>query len=179
MNWNIDTLHTGVEFSVRHMMVTTVRGQVHGVTGTIDFDPASPETAAVDATIDISTITTGVPDRDAHLRSADFFNVAQYPAVTFKSTSVKATGENEALLTGDLTIAGVTKPVDLTVTFLGTQVDTNGKTRAGFEAETKLDREDFGLTWNVALEAGGMLVAREVKISLFAQGILVTEQVTA
>lgn len=179
MKWNIDTSHSGAEFSVRHMMVTTVRGQVKDITGNIEFDPANPAAAKVEANLGIASINTGSNDRDNHLRSADFFNVENHPVVTFKSTAFKPSGENAGILTGDLTIAGVTRSVDLQVNFLGQAASPFGDQRAGFEAETKINREDFGLTWNMGLEAGGVLVGKDVRITLDIQAILVTENVTA
>jgi polyisoprenoid-binding protein YceI len=179
MQWKIDTDHSAVEFAVRHMMVTTVRGQVKDVTGTIEFDPAHPENTTVEANIGIATIHTGVTDRDTHLRSADFFNVEKYPVITFKSTAFKSTGENEGVLSGDLTIVGVTRPVNLDVKYLGQGLSPFGDQRVGFEAETKINREEFGLVWNMALESGGSLVSRDARVILDIQAILVTENTTA
>jgi polyisoprenoid-binding protein YceI len=177
--WNIDPTHTTAGFAARHMMVTTVRGKFDKVSGVIDFDPANPTAASVNVTMDAASINTGVTDRDNHLRSGDFLDVATYPEVTFKSTSVKPTGENTAEVTGDLTIRGVTRPVVLKTEFLGTGKSPFGTTIAAFEASTSINREDFGLTWNVALEAGGVLVSKEIKLEIAAQAVLVTETVTA
>jgi polyisoprenoid-binding protein YceI len=170
--WTFDTNHTSAEFTARHMMVTTVRGTISGVSGTLNFDPAHPENSSVEVTLEAASIYTGVGQRDDHLRSADFLDVANYPHITFKSTKVEVTGKNTGKVTGDLTIRGVTRPVVLEVEFLGTEVDPWQKsTRAGFEATTKINREDWGLTWNVALESGGVLVSKEVKLAISAQAI--------
>ncbi|RMG83205.1 MAG: polyisoprenoid-binding protein [Chloroflexi bacterium] len=173
--WNIDPAHTGVEFSVRHMMVSKVRGKFTGVSGTIEFDPENPTTGAVDVTIDAATINTGVEDRDNHLRSADFLEVEKYPTITFKSTKVEPTGENTAKVYGNLTIHGVTREVVLEAEYNGSGTSPYGQTIVGFSATTKINREDFGLTWNVALEAGGWLVGKEITISLEVEAILATE----
>jgi polyisoprenoid-binding protein YceI len=178
-SYNIDSAHTAANFTVRHMMVTNVRGGFEKVSGTLNFDPANPATSSVDVTIDVASINTGVADRDNHLRSADFFEAEKYPAITFKSTKVEPTGDNTAKVTGDLTIRDVTKSVVLDVEFLGQTASPFGDTRIGFEASTAVNREDFGLTWNVALEAGGVLVGKDIKISIDAEAILVTETATA
>lgn len=177
--WNLDPAHSSADFTVRHMMVTNVRGSFGNLSGTINFDPENPGASSVEATIDVATINTGVEDRDNHLRSADFFEVEKYPNITFKSTDVKVTGDNSAKITGDLTIRDVTNPVVLDVDFLGQGGSPFGDTRAGFEATTKIDREAFGLTWNQALETGGVLVGKDIKVSLDIQGVLVTETANA
>lgn len=171
--WNIDPAHATAEFSARHMMVATVRGRFAPPTGTLEFDPANPAAASVEATIDATTLTSGQADRDAHLKSPDFLDVANFPTITFKSTKVEVTGENEANVTGDLTIRGITKPVTLKAEYLGSATDPWGNTKAGFTAETKINREDWGLTWNVALEAGGVLVGKDIKLSIDAEFALV------
>lgn len=173
--WNIDAAHTRANFSARHLMVTTVRGAFDQVSGTVEFDPANPAAASVDATIVASSINSGVGDRDNHLRSADFLDVENFPTLTFKSTSVKPTGDNTADITGDLTIRGTTRPITLKAEFLGATAGMGGDHRAGFEASTKINREDFGLTWNVGLEAGGVLVGKDVTINIDAQLIQVPE----
>ena len=177
--WNFDKAHTNIDFVVRHMMVTNVRGSFGEFDGTINFDPANPENASVEATIQTASINTGVADRDNHLRSADFFDAANYPTITFKSTGVKAVDDNNVKLTGDLTIHGIAHPVTLDVEYLGQGNSPFGDVRAGFEATTKINREDFGLTWNVALEAGGVLVGKEIKIQLAVEAIKVAETATA
>lgn len=177
--WNLDPAHSSADFTVRHMMVTNVRGSFGNLSGTINFDPENPGASSVEATIDVATINTGVEDRDNHLRSADFFEVEKYPNITFKSTDVEVTGDKSAKVTGDLTIRDVTKSVVLDVDFLGQGGSPFGDTRAGFEATTKIDREAFGLTWNQALETGGVLVGKDIKVSLDIQGVLVPETANA
>ncbi len=177
--WNFDPAHSAVEFTARHMMVTNVRGHVKGITGTLNFDPNQPEKTSVDVSIDIATLSTGVADRDNHLRSADFFDVANHPKVTFKSTKVQVSDKTHARLTGDLTIRGVTRPVTLDVEFLGEATSPYGDKRVGFEARASLNRENWGLTWNVALEAGGVLVGKEIKLALDVEAILVQEPALA
>ena len=179
VQWNFDNAHSNVDFVIRHMMVTNVRGTFGAFDGTLTFDPANPAAAAVDVTIQVDSINTGVADRDAHLKSPDFFDAATYPTITFKSTHVEATGDNTAKVTGDLTIRDVTKPLTLDVEFLGQANSPFGDVRGGFEATGKINREDFGLTWNQALETGGFLVGKDVKIQLAVEVIRVTESETA
>jgi polyisoprenoid-binding protein YceI len=173
--WKLDSAHTVAAFSGRHMMITTVRGTLGQVTGTIEFDEAHPENSRVEAVIDTAGLSTGVADRDNHLRSADFLDVTNYPTITFKSTRVEVTGENTAKVHGDLTIRGVTRPVVIDAEYLGRVASPFGDTRVGFTGSTKINREDFGLTWNVALEAGGVLVSKDIKIELEVEAILVPE----
>lgn len=168
--WKIDTFHSEVQFAVKHMMVTTVRGTFREFDATLNFDPENPQNASVEATIQVPSIDTGATDRDNHLRSADFFDAENYPTITFKSTSVEMTGDQVGKLHGDLTIRGTTKPVTLDVSFLGTvKSPINGVDAAGFEASTSINREEFGLTWNVALETGGVLVGKDINITLDVQ----------
>jgi polyisoprenoid-binding protein YceI len=174
--WNLDPAHSAADFTVRHMMVTNVRGTFGAVHGTIEFDPDNPEAASVEGKIEAASINTGTADRDNHLRSGDFFDVENYPHITFKSTDVEITGDNQAQVTGDLTIRDVTSPITLDVTFLGQADSPFGDTRAGFEATGKLNRKDFDLTWNQALESGGVLVGDEVKISLDIQAVLANDE---
>lgn len=164
--WVIDPSHTEVEFSVRHMMIATVKGRFAGVEGEIVGDPHDLTNAQVNVTIDVASIDTRENDRDNHLRSADFFDVENYPKMTFKSTQITRTGDNTYKVTGDLTIRDVTRPVELDVTFNGTGKDPWGGERAGFSATGALNRKDFGLTWNAVLETGGVLVGEEIKINL-------------
>jgi polyisoprenoid-binding protein YceI len=173
--WNFDPTHTAANFSARHMMVTTVRGSISGVSGQLELDIENPAAASMEVQLDARTIFTGVEDRDNHLRSADFLDVENYPTITFKSTKVEVTGDAEGKIYGDLTIRNVTKPVVLSTEFLGQEVNPWGKTVIGFEAETKINREDFGLVWNVALESGGVLVGKDIKLHINAEAILVTE----
>jgi len=162
----IEPSHSSAEFSVKHLMVTTVNGRFRTLSGTIVVDAANPVASRVEAEIDVASIDTGVADRDAHLRSADFFDAEKYPTITFKSTRVEPEGEDEARVVGDLTIRGVTREVVLQVTREGVAKDPWGKTRMGFTGETAISRKDFGLNWNVALETGGVLVSDKVKITL-------------
>lgn len=178
--WTLDPSHTAAEFSARHMMVTTVRGGFRNVTGTLEFDPANPAAARVEAVIHTADmISTGVVDRDNHLKSQDFLDVANYPTITFKSTRVEPLSDQRAKIYGDLTIRDVTRPVVLDAEYLGTIASPWGDQRAGFTGSVTVNREDFGLTWNVALEAGGMLVSKDVKITLDVEAIKVAEEVPA
>jgi polyisoprenoid-binding protein YceI len=162
--WTIDESHTTVGFTARHLMITKVRGRFGKVEGaaTIDLDRLQ---SSVRATIDLTSIDTGDAGRDEHLRSADFFDVENHPTMTFTSTSVKEDGGDHTLY-GDLTIKGVTHPVQLDLEFDGVSGDPWGGTRAGFTATGEINRKDWGLEWNVALESGGVLVADKIKLSL-------------
>jgi polyisoprenoid-binding protein YceI len=161
--WVIDPAHTEVGFVARHLMVTKVRGQFKDVEGTVTVaDEPSDSTANV--TVKLASVQTGSADRDAHLRSADFFDVENNPEMTFVSTGF--TGDT---LTGDLTIKGVTKPVTFDVDFNGVATDPWGNTKAGFEASAEINRKDWGLEWNVALEGGGVLVSEKIKIHIDVQ----------
>jgi polyisoprenoid-binding protein YceI len=178
--WTLDPTHTVAAFSARHMMITTVRGTMQIVDGAVNFDPANPAAASVEVSLNAGSINTGLADRDGHLKSPDFLDVANNPTVTFKSTSVVPTGEGRADVTGDLTIRGVTRPVTLAAEFLGAAVNPfDGSERAGFEATASINREDWGLTWNVAMEAGGVLVGKEIKLNIEAEVVRVKEAVTA
>ncbi|GAB1421688.1 YceI family protein [Anaerolineales bacterium] len=169
--WNFDPAHSNAEFSVKHMMISTVRGSMSDLKGSIDFDPENPGDSSVQATFNVTSINTGMPDRDNHLRSADFFDVEKYPTIEFKSTKVVAHDKNSADVVGDLTIKDVTKSVTLKVEYLGQATSPQGDTRAGFEARTEINREDFGLKWNQLLESGGVLVGKDIKIVLDIQAI--------
>jgi polyisoprenoid-binding protein YceI len=167
--WTIDPVHSSAEFSVRHLMITTVRGRFTDVQGAVSMDEADPSKSTVEVTIATASVDTREAQRDAHLRSADFFDAEHNPAITFRSTSVRdASGESFAL-EGDLTIHGVTRPVTLAVTSEGRAKDPWGGDRAGFHATAKIKRSDFGLTWNQVLEAGGLAVSDDVKITLDVQ----------
>ena len=167
--WTIDAAHSSVEFAVRHLMITTVRGRFTDVKGTVTADEADPSKSTVEVVIDAASIDTREPQRDAHLRSADFFDVERFPTVTFRSTRVDKGDGESFTLAGDLTIHGVTRPVVLAVQSEGRIKDAWGGIRSGFTAATKIKRSDFGLTWNQLLEAGGVTVSDEVKISLDVQ----------
>lgn len=167
--WKIDPSHSQIEFAVRHMMITTVRGRFAGADGTVRLDESNPSSVDVDVTIDVATIDTRDAQRDAHLRSADFFDVEKYPHITFTSAGPIARHGSALKLSGDVTMHGVTREVVLDVTDEGSGKDPWGGERRGFSATTRLKRSDFGLTWNQALETGGMLVSDDIKISLDLQ----------
>ncbi|NVJ27419.1 MULTISPECIES: YceI family protein [Myxococcus] len=165
--WDIDSAHSGADFSVKHMMVTNVKGAFSNVKGTINLDDKDVTKSTVDATIDATTINTGVAKRDEHLKAPDFFDTAKYPTITFKSTKVEAAGEGKLKVTGNLTMHGVTKPVVLDVTGPAKEAkDPWGNIRTGVSATTKLNRKDFGLSYNQALETGGVAVGEEVTVNL-------------
>ena len=164
--WSIDPAHSHVEFAVRHMMITTVKGRFGIVQGTVRIEDAGYDKSEVDIAIDADSIDTREAQRDAHLKSADFFDVEKYPKLTFKSTRVSDVKGDHFTLHGDLTIHGVTRPVTLDVTAEGRGKDPWGGERAGFTARTQIKRSDYGLTWNQALETGGFLVGDDIKINL-------------
>jgi polyisoprenoid-binding protein YceI len=170
--WKLDPSHTTVEFTAKHMMITTVKGRFAELEGTIVADSENIADSEVTATMRAASLDTRSDQRDTHLRSADFLDIEKYPDVTFKSTRIEGTKE-EFKLTGDLTIRGTTRPITLDVTYEGSGKDPWGGTRMSFNATGKFDRRDFGLTWNVALEAGGILVSNDVKINIEAQAVLV------
>jgi len=167
--WKIDPVHSHIEFSVRHLMITTVKGRFTGVDGSVTIDEASPADSEVDVRIDASTIDTGEPQRDGHLRSAYFLDVEKFPRLTFKSTRIADRKGGEFTLVGDLTIRGITRQVALHVTDEGRGKDPWGGERAGFSATTTINRKDYGLNWNQTLETGGVLVGEDVKIHLELQ----------
>ena len=169
--WTLDPAHTTVEFTAKHMMITTVKGRFAEVQGTIVADEQNLANSDVSVTMNAASIDTRSDQRDAHLRSADFLDVENFPEVTFRSTKIEGTKE-EFTLTGDLTIRGTTRPITLDVTFEGTGKDPWGATKSAFSAKGKFDRRDYGLTWNVALETGGILVSNDVRINIEAQAIL-------
>jgi polyisoprenoid-binding protein YceI len=167
--YQIDPAHSSAHFAVRHMMVTNVRGSFSNVTGTVVYDSANLAASSLDATIDATTINTNDEKRDGHLKSAEFLDVAQFPTITFKSKSIANDG-GDLKITGDLTVHGTTKEVVLTADPLAPEgKDPWGGTRTGTSATTKISREDFGLTWNAALETGGVMVSDELKITLDIQ----------
>jgi polyisoprenoid-binding protein YceI len=169
--YQIDSAHSSAQFTVRHLMISNVRGEFTKVSGSITYDPAAAANASVDATIDAASINTREAQRDAHLKSADFFDVAQFPVLTFSGKAVAAQ-DGEWNLTGDLTIHGVTREVVLRVE--GPTPETKdpwGNMRIGATATAKINRKDFGLTWNAAMETGGVLVGEEVKITIDLEAI--------
>jgi polyisoprenoid-binding protein YceI len=168
--YSIDPAHTTAEFVVRHLMITKVRGRFTSITGTIVVPEDTGLPTSVDVTIDAASIDTHEPQRDAHLKSADFLEAETYATITFKSTGVDGTGD-AFKVRGDLTIHGVTRPVVLDTTFEGRGSDPWGNDRIGYEAHAKISRKDFGLAWNQALETGGVVVGDEVKIELNVEAI--------
>ena len=172
--WQIDPAHTTVEFAVKHMMFTTVRGRFKNFTGSVHINERNPDQSRVEVTIDAASIDTGVSDRDTHLRSADFLDVENHPKILFRSTRVDGAHRKEGdrfKVAGDLEIRGKRMPVTLDATFEGLGMDPWGKQRAGFAARTEVDRREWGLRWNQALETGGVLVANTVKIEIEAQTV--------
>lgn len=177
MSWVIDNAHTRATFTAKHMMIATVHGQFKKISGTVDFNEQAPAKSSLDVVIEADSLDTQEEKRDAHLKSADFLEVDKFPTITFKSTKVQVTGENTGLITGDLTIHGVTHPAVLDVEYNGQQKSPWGTTNAGFSATTKINRKDWGLTWNVALETGGWLVSDQIKISIEAEIVKQAEPV--
>lgn len=164
----IDKTHSEAAFQVRHL-ITKVRGRFADFGGSITFNDAQPAQSSVSFTIQAASIDTSTPDRDAHLRSEDFFAVDTYPTITFESTGITAAGGNNYQVAGNLTMRGVTKAITIPMTLLGTAVDPWGNQKLAFEGEVTINRKDYGLNWNAALEAGGFLVGDDVKISLTIQ----------
>ncbi|WP_375761376.1 YceI family protein [Corallococcus exercitus] len=165
--WEIDSSHSSAQFAVKHMMVSNVRGTFSNVKGAVNLDDKDITKSTIEATLDATTINTNEPKRDEHLKSPDFFDVAKFPTITFKSTKVAKAGKDKLNVTGDLTMHGVTKPVVLAVEGPTPETkDAWGNVRRGAVATTKIKRSDFGLTWNKALEAGGVAVGDEVTITL-------------
>lgn len=168
--WTIDTAHSRLGFSVRHAGIATVRGSFTGFEGQLVLDGAEPTKSTANVTVDATTFSTGTEQRDAHIKSPDFLDVEKYPTVAFASREVRADGDGYVLI-GDLTVRDVTKPVEIAVEVEGNAVDPFGNTRVGFSGETQINRKDFGLTWNAALEGGGLLVGDKVKITLDVSAI--------
>lgn len=170
--WKIDPAHSSADFKVKHMMISHVKGSFAGVTGTLTEHATDSSLSSVDASIDLTNLNTGDAQRDGHLKSADFFDVEKFPAMTFKSTTVTKKGDGEYSVTGDLSIHGVTKAVTFAVEGPSAPgKDPWGNTRIGISATAKINRKDFGLSWNSALETGGVLVGEDVAISLEVQFI--------
>jgi polyisoprenoid-binding protein YceI len=176
MPFQIDASHSQIQFSVRHMMVSKARGTFDKWSGNITLNPEHPEQTAVEITIDTDSINTKDAQRDGHLKSPDFLAIEQYPAMTFKSTRVEVTGKETAKLYGDLTIRGVSKPVVVDVEYQGSAKSPWGTTNYGFSGSTKINREDWGLNWNAALETGGWLVGKEVQIDIELELVQAAEQ---
>jgi polyisoprenoid-binding protein YceI len=165
--YQIDPAHSAAQFKVRHMMISNVKGEFTKVSGTVTYDPADPSAVQIQVTVDASSISTRDEQRDGHLKSADFFDVAKFPSITFQSTKVAPTGPDSFEVVGDLTVRGVTQPVALTVEEVTPEAkDPWGNMRRGATAKTKIRRKDFGLNWNLALEAGGFLVGDDIEITI-------------
>ena len=169
--WNLDASHSSVDFSVRHMMIAKVKGTFHSFEANIEADPEDLTTADIEFSVDLSSVDTRSNDRDAHLRSPDFFDVENHPKMTFKATSIRKTGDNEYEVTGDLTIRGVTRPETFTVVYEGGGKDPWGNEKAGFSVTGAIDLTRYGLVWNAVLETGGVLVGEEVKVSLEIEAV--------
>ena len=164
--YQIDPAHSRIGFVARHAMVTKVRGQFNDFSGTLHLDEADPSRSTADVTVQMRSVETGQPQRDEHLRNSDFFEVDAYPTMTFRSTRAERHGDDNYRLTGDLTIKGVSRPVTLDIEYNGLVRDPFGNDRAGFEARATINRKDWGLTWNVALEAGGFMVSDKINLEL-------------
>ena len=164
--WAIDASHSNVEFGVKHMMFTTVKGRFGGVSGTIEIDEANIANSSVNVEIDVNTVDTRDEKRDAHLRGADFFDVERFPTITFRSTRIEPKNSGDLRVFGDLTIHGVTREVELNATRTGQGKNPWGQEVAGFEATARISRKDFGMEFNVPLDGGGFLVGDEIKISI-------------
>lgn len=166
MSWQIDNSHSHIQFSARHMMLSTVRGEFQAFNGSIDFDPNNLTNTSVAIEIDTDSISTRSADRDNHLKSPDFLSVADFPKMTFKSRRVEQRDADSGKLIGDLTIRNVTKEVALDVDYAGTVKSPRGQEVAGFSANTTINRKDWGLSWNAPLETGGLLVGEKIKIAI-------------
>jgi len=164
--WTIDPAHSSAEFAVKHLMVSTFKGHFRSLEGTVHLDEANPANSSVAASVDVASVDTQTPDRDAHLRSDDFFNAERYPKMTFRSTRVEQIDGTNWKVTGELTVRDVTKEVVLDTEYEGRIVDPWGNERIGFTARTELSRKEFGVRWNAAIETGGVVVGDKVRISL-------------
>lgn len=167
--WTVDKAHSGIDFSIKHMMISTVKGSFNNFDAVIEADPQDLTTANIEFTVDISSIDTRNSDRDAHLKSADLFEVEKYPNITFKATKIVKTDENEYDVTGDVSMHGITRPETFKVTFEGQGKDPWGNEKVGFSAEGKLKRSDYGITYNAVLETGGVLIGDQVKVFIEIQ----------
>jgi polyisoprenoid-binding protein YceI len=166
MSWQLDNVHTHVGFSVRHMMVTTVRGQFRSYRGTVAIDPTDFTRSTFAGEIDVASIDTGNAQRDDHLRTSDFFDAPTYPTIAFTSTRIEAAGDGAFVVHGDLTMRGVTRPIALDVEYHGTSKNPWGKVVAGLSARATVNRKDFGVNYNALLEAGGVAISEKVKIEI-------------
>jgi polyisoprenoid-binding protein YceI len=179
MSWSIDTVHSHVGFAVKHMMVSTVRGQFKSYSAKLRLDPKDFTRSKFEGEIDVASVDTNNADRDAHLRTNDFFDVANHPKITFKSTRIELKDGGEYAVTGDLTIRGVTRPVTLDVEFSGTSKNPYGKTVAGLSATGTINRKDFGVAFNAILETGGVAVAEKVKLEVEVEAVWAEDAVAA
>ncbi len=179
MAWHIDPAHSHIQFSVRHMMISTVRGRFERFTGTIEADEQDPTRSRVEVQIDAASIDTRTPQRDADLRGPNFLDVEHYPTITFKSKRIERLDATHGRIIGDLTIRDVTKEVVLDVEYAGQAKSPWGAISAGFSARTKLNRKDWGLTWNVALETGGVLVGDEITVEIEVELVKQADEVQA
>jgi polyisoprenoid-binding protein YceI len=170
--WNLDVAHTRLGFAAKHAMVTTVRGSFGEFEGSLTLDGETPANSRADVTIQAASFTSGNEQRDGHVRGEDFLDVANHPTLTFRSTDVRSDGD-DFVLVGDLTIRGTTRPVQIAVELEGVEKDPFGNQRIGFSGETTISRKDFGLTWNVPLDGGGLLVSDKVKITLDVSAVRV------
>ena len=171
IRWTIQDVHTAAEFSVRHMMITYVRGHFKNIGGRLEFDPDHPEQARAEVAFDAASLWSGEPERDDHLRSEDFLHVQRFPTIGFRSTAVQPVARNEYRVTGDLTIRGVTRPVTLDVRYLGQGRSPFDDTRAGFTATARINRHDFGVSWSSDMADGGVVVGDDVFITLDVEAI--------
>jgi polyisoprenoid-binding protein YceI len=170
--WKLDPAHSAAEFKVKHMMISNVKGKFHGLSGVLSLNEADITQSSVEASVDVASLNTGDVQRDGHLKSADFFEAEKFSAMTFKSTKIESLGEGAYNVAGDLTLHGVTKPVTFAVEDVSAPgKDPWGNLRIGLSATTRINRKDFGLTWNAALETGGVLVGEEIAITLDVQFI--------
>jgi polyisoprenoid-binding protein YceI len=164
--WKIDPDHSVAAFSIQHMMIANVHGQFNKISGQIYFDPKKISTTSIEFNIDVSSIITGIKKRDTHLKSKDFFNQKKYPKIKFISSSVEKTGFNTCKVKGDLTVHGITRPVEIDMEFFGSIKSPFGETSMGFTAKTRLNREDFDIKWNEPMENSGFMVGKDVNISI-------------
>jgi polyisoprenoid-binding protein YceI len=174
MAWQLDAVHTHVGFSVKHMMVSTVRGQFKQYSGSLKIDPVDFTGSSFAGEVDVASIDTGNSQRDDHLRSNDFFDATNHPKITFASTRIESKGDGEYVVHGDLTIRGTTRPIALEVEFHGTSKNPWGKTVSGFGAKATINRKDYGLAWNALLETGGVAVSEKVKIEIEVEAVAET-----
>lgn|SRR5487761_543675 len=179
MSWKVDNAHTSLEFSARHMMVSTVKGHFNQFSGEVELDPSDLTRSWARAEIQAASVDTREARRDDHLRSADFFDIEKYPLIVFKSGKIESRGGNRYRVQGELTIKDATRPIELDVEFLGMETSPYGFRVAGFEATASLSRKDFGLNWNVALETGGWLVGDEIKLRIDAEADEMVEAAAA